>query len=262
MSTEIKVGQKFGRWEVIAPEVIINGRHKCLCRCSCDSHTQRYVEKFNLLSSKSLSCGCLTKESSAKRMTKHGKNKTRLYNVWASMRERCYCKTSEAYPNYGGRGIKLCDEWFYDYSSFEKWAYENGYNEIAKKRECTIDRIDVNGDYCPANCRWVSQKEQNNNTRLTIHLTYNGKTQTLLEWASELSINPKTLRNRYDKGLAVEDILFPNLRRKPIIVSYKGETHNLYTWSKITGIAMNTLRNRYLKGYPLDQVFSKEKMRK
>lgn len=261
MSTTICVGQRFGRWEVIAPETIMDGRHKCLCRCSCESHTEKYVEKFNLIEGKSLSCGCLAKEEVAKRRTKHGKTNTRLYHVWASMRERCYCKTHEAYPNYGGRGIKLCDEWFNDYSSFEKWAYANGYNENAKKRECTIDRIDVNGNYCPANCRWVTQKEQNNNMRKTIILSYNGKTQSLLEWAEELNISPDTLRTRYDKGWSVEDILNPNLQRSPIIVNYNGETHNLYTWSKLTGIAMNTLRNRYLKGYSLEQVFSKEKLR-
>ena len=89
----------------------------------------------------------------------------RLYKVWKGMRERCYYKNHKGYKYYGARGIAVCDEWRNSYAAFEKWALSNGYNRNAKQGECTLDRIDVNGDYCPENCRWVPMSVQNKNRR-------------------------------------------------------------------------------------------------
>lgn len=112
---------------------------------------------------------------------KHGespntnKNATRLYGIWENMRARCGNKKNPNYKDYGGRGITVCDEWS-EYTAFKNWALKNGYNP-----SLTIDRIDVNGNYCPENCRWATQKEQCRNTRFNHLLTYNGETKTLAE---------------------------------------------------------------------------------
>lgn len=129
----------------------------------------------------------------------HGKSYTRLYKVWIDMRCRCNYTKGEDFKRYGGRGIKVCDEWLNDFQAFNDWAFANGYNEDAPKGECTLDRIDVNGDYCPKNCRFVSSKTQANNRTNNKMITYNGKTHTVAEWAETLNINPSTLSARLNK---------------------------------------------------------------
>ena len=122
-----------------------------------------------LTTGRTRSCGCLKAELDHKRTKTHGDTvngkTTRLYTIWSDIKQRCLNKNNPAYSYYGGRGIRICNEWAEDYSLFREWAYNNGYNDAAGKYECTIDRIDTNKDYCPDNCRWVSMKIQRNNTR-------------------------------------------------------------------------------------------------
>lgn len=124
----------------------------------------------------------------------HGFSHTRIDNIFKSMKQRCYNINSCNYKNYGGKGIKICDEWLNNKSEFFNWAFENGYDETL-----TIDRIDVNGNYEPQNCRWVSQKEQQNNRSNNRLLTLNGETKTLAQWAEKFGLARSTLWARIDR---------------------------------------------------------------
>ena len=114
----------------------------------------------------------------------HGGTGTRLYRIWKNMKARCYRKSAREYGNYGGRGISICEEWKDDFLSFRKWALSNGYKE-----SLTIDRIDVNKDYKPSNCRWITNKEQQNNRRDNRIYEYDGKSLTLSQWSELLGMN-------------------------------------------------------------------------
>jgi hypothetical protein len=107
------------------------------------------------------------------------------------MKDRCRYKTNDNYERYGGRGIRVCEEWLADYINFYNWAINNGYKE-----GLTLDRIDSNKNYEPDNCRWATYKEQANNTRRNNFITYNGETHTLTEWAEKLGIKRSTLNTR------------------------------------------------------------------
>ena len=138
--------------------------------------------------------------------TKHGERHTRLYGVWNMMKQRCTDKNNAYYNNYGGRGISVCEEWE-EFQSFSRWAHENGYDASAEKGECTLDRIDNNGNYCPNNCRWVSRKEQARNRRSNHLLEYHGKTKTLAEWAEQVGIKAATIMYRLRNGWDMDDAL-------------------------------------------------------
>ena len=132
----------------------------------------------------------------------HGGSHTRLYSIWKSMKSRCYCPNWKPYSLYGARGITVCDEWK-DYNNFKQWAMSNGYTD-----ELTLERNDVNGNYCPNNCKWVTMNEQSNNKRSSHFLTYNGMTKTIAQGADSLCINYVTLHSRINKlVLSVEDAL-------------------------------------------------------
>ena len=115
------------------------------------------------------------------------------------MKQRCYNPNNYEFHLYGGRGIKICDEWLSDNVSFYRWAIENGYIENATQAENSIDRIDPEGDYSPENCRWVDSYVQANNTRKNIYYEWNGETHTLTEWSRIVGIKSGTLYNRMNK---------------------------------------------------------------
>lgn len=127
-------------------------------------------------------------------------NWERLYGIYAGIKSRCYNPHRHNYSRYGGRGIKVCDEWLgvNGYANFRAWAYSCGYDDTAPKGECTLDRIDNDGDYCPENCKWSTNKEQANNRRSSRKLTYNGETHTLAQWGEITGIKADTIQSRID----------------------------------------------------------------
>lgn len=208
-------GQQYGRLTVlrIDPEHMGgDGNHAhWICQCSCGNIKSISSSALRRKHLPTRSCGCFTKE----RLTRHGKTKTRLYNVWTGMRERCYCKTFKLYQYYGRRGIKLCPEWESNYEAFEKWALANGYDETKPRGVCTVDRIDPNGDYSPENCRIVTMREQSNNRRNSCFVEYKGETHTLTEWCRILNLNHGTIKDRYNHGKRGEELFTPRNLKNP-----------------------------------------------
>ena len=162
-------GKKFNKLLVLK-RTGTDKRRNAIWLCQCDCGNLKEISSPILKSKTTISCGCLRKENAHKLgkskysdRTKHGKRYTRLYSIWCGMKQRCYYKKSENYKNYGGRNIKVCNEWKTNFEIFYNWAINNGYEE-----NLTLDRIDVNGNYEPFNCRWVTWKVQANNKRQNV----------------------------------------------------------------------------------------------
>lgn len=206
-------GRKFGRLTALFYTGERRGGSGRVWRCQCECGNVVDVPIGRLKRGGTKSCGCyqrdLTRElkkGKAFHVT-HGGSSEHLYGVWAAMKRRCEYPKDKRYKDYGGRGIKVCERWRNDYAAFKEDAFKAGYVEGQEYGKCTIDRIDVNGDYCPENCRWVPMKVQNNNRRNNHLLTYKGKTMTVAEWARETGIKPGTLYDRLYNGWSTERAL-------------------------------------------------------
>jgi len=157
-------GQRFGRLVAIK-KVGKNAHRYNLWLCECDCGNTAEVATSALIGGHTQSCGCLMRETASKTMTTHGRTNERLHVLWREIKQRCSNPNNISYKYYGGRGVTVCEEWADNYMAFREWAYSNGYDEYAKRGDCTIDRIDVNGNYEPSNCRWVDMKTQIRNQR-------------------------------------------------------------------------------------------------
>lgn len=197
-------GQVFNRWTVIEFAFVKSKKTFWKCRCECGN--VRYISSYSLRKGLSKSCGCYHSELMSKRplAKTHGLyyKCPRLYRIWQNMKNRCCNKNVKKYKYYGARGIKVCEEWKYDFQVFYDWAMSNGYAD-----DLSIDRIDVNGNYEPNNCRWVTMKEQSNNKRNNHLIRFNGKTRTLQEWSDELNIDKHLLISRIKLGWTMEEII-------------------------------------------------------
>ena len=214
LTSENLVGMKFGRLTVMDRESPKSKKTKGLWVCKCECGNVIKVNTSDLKSGNTTSCGCKRKETLRQLRTKHGESNTRLYNVWSDMKKRCYNTKNVDYKNYGGRGITVCDEWM-DFQNFYEWAIANGYDETAPRGQCTIDRINVDGNYEPENCRWVDRYIQMNNKRNNRILTYNGESHTLAEWCEIVNIPYNCLKSRLNKlHWSVEKTLTTPTRNK------------------------------------------------
>lgn len=188
-------GKRFGRLLVIGVDHrrISSGRQVPYFKCQCDCGGVKVILGYSLSCGKTNSCGCVMKEETIKRSTKHGyANRNNLspeYKSWAAAKGRCTSESNNGFQNYGGRGIKMCQEWIDDFQAF---LSDMG----TRPPRTSLDRIDNNKGYSPDNCRWATRKEQNNNQRSNIILTHEGRSQGLSKWADELGIPRKVIYDR------------------------------------------------------------------
>lgn len=166
-------GQKFGR--LTALYIVPNNNYHTRWHCVCDCGRTKDVLQQNLCNGHVRSCGCLLVEVNREKLSQinasmdresHNETDSRLYHIWIGIKARCFNPANTSYPNYGGRGISVCNEWKTSYLAFKQWAENNGYSDLL-----TIDRIDVNGNYSPDNCRWVSMSVQEFNKRTSMQNT-------------------------------------------------------------------------------------------
>lgn len=198
------VGEKYGRLTVVEKSSVRRNKQVVwICRCDCGKTNE--VTTGELRYGRHSSCGCYQRERASESNKTHGKSKTRLYRIWCAMIKRCENDNTIGFKNYGGRGIKVCEEWRKDFTVFERWSNAHGYSE-----ELTIDRIDNHGDYCPENCRWVGRNEQMNNTRRTRKFEYCGKSHTLREWSEISGLSFELLKGRLQRGWSIEKALTTN----------------------------------------------------
>ena len=165
------IGRKYGKLTI--KKIIRETGKKAMVECECECGGRKITQYTNLKAGKTISCGCVLKETRLKNLSKrekHGMTGTKIFNVWLGIKERCYNKNHLGYKNYGGRGITVCDEWLNDFMNFYNWSMKNGYKEELDERGrnlLTIDRIDNDKGYSPDNCRWTTSKIQNRNKRNT-----------------------------------------------------------------------------------------------
>ncbi len=186
------VGQIFGQLVVVKFVGAIPSKQGIYweCRCKCGNVI---VRRTAVLRDGSCdNCGCLARKRQSAAITVHGGYKTPEFRVWVGIRVRCYNKNSKPYKDYGGRGIKVCDRWLGD-TGFGNFLADMGKRPTSKH---TIERIDNDKDYCPENCKWATRLEQNNNNRRNVWIEYQGRKQTISQWAREFGINRNVLRGR------------------------------------------------------------------
>lgn len=193
------VGQTYGRLVVLAKTKNVGTNSGWLCRCKCG--TEIVASSCHLRTGHTISCGCAQRDAVRASFTKHGLRNTRIYRIWNAMVQRCTDEKASNYHNYGGRGITMDPRWLESVENF----YEDMGDPPTSKH--SIDRIDNDKGYTKANCRWATVQEQQNNKRSCVYLQYNGKTQTITQWARELGIPPMTITARIRQDRPIEEIL-------------------------------------------------------
>lgn len=190
------IGEKFNSLTVVG--AVYNGR-RWLWECSCECGGRSVAYPNQVMRGGTKTCGCGKSVTFRDMHLKHGDAGTRLYNIWKGVRKRC--GHNSASRHYGDRGISVCKEWD-DYLVFKEWAMAHGYTD-----DLTIERKDVNGDYCPENCCWIPFKEQTFNTRRTIIVTHDGVSAPVSWWADKLGLARGTVYWRIKKGMSPEEAL-------------------------------------------------------
>lgn len=185
----------------------------------------------------------------------HGMRRTRLYNIWTQMIQRCTNQKLDHYERYGGRGISVCNEWR-KFEVFAEWAMKNGY-----KDDLTIDRINVDGNYDPKNCKWSTDVDQQRNKRNNHFITINGETKTIAEWAEISGLPYKTLQRRVYTGCKEENLLAP-IGHQYKLIEINGERKPLSVWAKEAGLPYTTIERRYERGIRGNDLLKKGRLNK
>lgn len=199
------IGNKYNRLFIVKKA---NKKNNYVAICDCGNVGEYYI--YNILSGHTKSCGCLAKEELIKRSKTHGLSRNEpLYRIWLDMKRRCNNKNRKAYKNYGGRGIKVCDEWANDFNVFYTWAIENGW-----KQGLEIDRRNNDGNYTPDNCRIVTILINANNKSTNVFISFKGERLTISEWARRYKISPLALYSRIKNNWDMEDALTLPIKKK------------------------------------------------
>lgn len=217
------------------------------CKCSCGNIFELRYDSLG----KTKSCGCLKKEQDKINLLHrtHGLSGTKLWNTHQGMLNRCYRKSDERYNNYGGRGIKVCEEWKNSFESFVEWSLNNGF---VNSNKYSIDRIDNNLGYSPNNCRWATSKEQCRNRRSNVFVSYKGKNITLVELSEKTGIPYKRIWSRYKRGNTLKEIIYK--KELPRGVKFRGEKcHN----SKLKTNDVLEIRKLHKQGKPYKELEEK-----
>jgi hypothetical protein len=202
-------GHHYGRLTVVEFDSI-KAHHRAYWICRCECGQIKSICGHDLTTGYTKSCGCLRVDNGYHQLIKHGKSRTKLYYVYQSMKQRCTDKNHHAYRDYGGRGITVCNEWL-RFAVFYDWAIKNGYKENST---LSIDRIDVNGNYCPENCRWTNIDTQANNKRSNKYLELNGERHSIAEWAKILGGSTSLIHSRLRNGWNIEKALSTPVLKK------------------------------------------------
>ena len=213
MNPQMKVGDKINYWTILG-EPFRKEDGLVYYRCKCKCGVVKDVFYYNVDKGRSKSCGCYNLEALSKRSATHGMTKTRFYGIWKAMNRRCKDKNQSTYKHYGGRGITVCDRWN-KFENFKEDMYQSYLDHVSKhgEKNTSIDRIDINGNYEPSNCRWATWEEQGNNRRNCHYLEFNGKTMSIHNWSLEVNIPERIIWKRLNYGWTVEDSLTKPLRR-------------------------------------------------
>jgi len=213
------VPETFGRLTTIGPRFLLrvnkSGRRSVkrlafhVCRCECGEYVLARV--VHLKKGHTASCGCRQRYSAAQVNRKHGMAGCPEYCSWAAMIQRCTNTNNSTYSDYGGRGIMVCDRWLDPENGFANFLADMG---LRPSPEHSIDRIDVNGNYCPENCRWATRIEQQRNQRSNCRLEHNGVIMCVTEWAESLKMTPSTLYSRLRRGWSVEKAIATPVKNK------------------------------------------------
>jgi len=198
-------GQRFGRLTVVSREPVATKRTHWLCQCDCGNST--IADAVHLSDGHTKSCGCFREESRKIARRKHGHHPAAgpspEYNSWAAMHQRCRNKNCKAYPDYGGRGIKICTQWG-GHDGFAQFLKDLGRRP---KGDYSLERIDNDGDYCPRNCRWANRAAQSRNKRSTKMLHCNGESLCLSDWAVKIGLRYATISDLLNHGWTIEEIV-------------------------------------------------------
>lgn len=242
------VGQKFGRLLVVA-RAGSDKRGEALWECECECGVVTVVLGSNLRTGHTRSCGCYNDERRIEVHTKHGRHGSRGNIIWAQMIQRCNNSNHIAYHRYGGRGIKVCEEWL---------KFENFFADMGDPPEgATLERVNNDGNYCKENCIWTSVKANARNRSSNVEITYEGRTQCIAAWEEELGFNYGTLWNRINTyKWPLEKAMTEPVTEYRGKVEFNGKYQTLTAHARDHGLNRTTVDARLLQGWTLEEALS------